>query len=374
MIGHHERVTYQPPASTPIVPSPGPAPAFDAASVSASVLPPALPPDATTGGLAFHRLVFARKRRGWWTPLAVGGLGVAMYVALLIVLMIGIVVAGMIDSGVMDALMRMSENPTSIDLKDPFIVALALGTIAMMWPCYLLASLIVNGPRVGLISSAAGRLRWAWMLQCALAAAVIAAVLTALSYLIPGANEGGGEANPMWLASLIIVVLLVPVQATAEEYVFRGYLAQAIGRWLRHPAYAILLPVPLFVLGHLYDWMGQLGVGIFAVAAGWLTWRTGGLEAAIALHIVNNLAGFLLGLATGSDPTATETGVVSLLWSVLVIGCYVGTVEWMLRRRPLARTLVLTPPTAAPPAWAPPIAPPPAAASPVWTPPAPPHD
>jgi hypothetical protein len=64
-----------------------------------------------------------------------------------------------------------------------------------------------------------------------------------------------------------------------------------IGRWLRHPAFAILLPVPLFVLGHGYDLLGQIGVGLFAVAAGWLTWRTGGLEAAIALHVVNNLSG-----------------------------------------------------------------------------------
>jgi hypothetical protein len=36
--------------------------------------------------------------------------------------------------------------------------------------------------------------------------------------------------------------------------------------------------VPLFVLGHGYDLLGQIGVGLFAVAAGWLTWRTGGLE------------------------------------------------------------------------------------------------
>ena len=86
----------------------------------------------------------------------------------------------------------------------------------------------------------------------------------------------------------------------------------------------------------------------------WLTWRTGGLEAAIALHVVNNLSGFLLSLAAGSDPTASTTGWLSFLWSFLLIGGYVALVEGMLRRRPLPRTLILTPP--APPAWpAPPM-------------------
>jgi hypothetical protein len=47
----------------------------------------------------------------------------------------------------------------------------------------------------------------------------------------------------------VVILLLVPLQAAAEEYIFRGYLMQSIGRWLRHPAFAILLPVPLFVLG-----------------------------------------------------------------------------------------------------------------------------
>ena len=51
-----------------------------------------------------------------------------------------------------------------------------LGTIILMWRAYLLASLIINGKRVGLISSAAGRLRWRWMLMCGLVAAVLSAV------------------------------------------------------------------------------------------------------------------------------------------------------------------------------------------------------
>ncbi|MDF2498717.1 MAG: family intrarane metalloprotease protein, partial [Arthrobacter koreensis] len=61
---------------------------------------------------------------------------------------------------------------------------------------------------------------------------------------------------------LLVAVAVVPFQAAAEEYAFRGLLMQVIGSWLRHPAFAILLPVPLFVLGHGYGLVGQIDVAI----------------------------------------------------------------------------------------------------------------
>ncbi len=326
----------------PQVPTPPPLPPH-APFVSAPA-PRRLPTDAGAGGLAFHRLLFARRRSGWWTPLATGALGLAFYLVALVVVMLVIAVATLVDPDRLESLGRMAQG-AGVDMGDPLLVTILLGTVALMLPAYALASLIVNGRRVGLISSAAGRLRWRWMLRCGVVAVVVSVVLTALMSLLPGETAGVSTApNPLWPVTLVIVLLLVPVQAAAEEYVFRGYLMQAIGRWLRHPAFAILLPVPLFVLGHMYDLLGQVGVGLFAVAAGWLTWRTGGLEAAIALHVVNNLSAFLLSLAAGSDPTAHDTGIVSFLWSFLLIGGYVALVEWMLRRRPLPRTLVLAPP------------------------------
>ncbi len=338
-----------PPASAPPSPAPAPRPADT------------LPADAVVGGLAFHRLLFARQRRGWWTPLAVAGIGVVLYGILMVVTVIVIIAVASSDPTVLDRLLALSENPT-IDVRDPFVLALTLGTIVMMLPCYVIASRIVNGKRLGLISSAAGRLRWGWMMRCVLVALALYGVFVAISFLLP--SESGADAavsappTSVWVTSLVLILVLVPVQSATEEYVFRGYLMQSIGRWLRHPAWAILLPVPLFVLGHLYDVLGQINVGVFAIAAGWLSWRTGGLEAAIALHVVNNLTGFLVSLVAGTDPAASETGLFSFVTSLLLMGGFVAIVEWMIRRKPLPRTLVLTPP--APPA-------PPVGA--VWTPP-----
>jgi membrane protease YdiL (CAAX protease family) len=131
----------------------------------------------------------------------------------------------------------------------------------------------------------------------------------------------------LWLM-LAIIVLLVPLQATAEEYVFRGYLMQAIGGWLKHPAFAILLPVPLFMLGHLYDVWGLLDVGVFAVFAAWLTWRTGGLEAAIVAHVINNGSIFILGEFGLVDTNVTEGSPVG----VLVTGATLALYSWFVVR------------------------------------------
>src|SRR5690606_28949413 len=193
-------------------------------------------------------------------------------------------------------------------------------SIVLLLPAYVLASLLINGPKTGFVSSVAGRLRCGWMLLFAGAAIAVGLGLSALSLLLPG-EAGAGEptdptSNPALWATFAVLIVLVPLQSAAEEYVFRGYLMQAIGRWLRHPAFAILLPVPLFVLGHLYDPLGQVSVGVFAIAAGWLSWRTGGLEAAIALHVVNNLMAFMLALWGLADVNDSSPGWIGFVQSI----------------------------------------------------------
>jgi membrane protease YdiL (CAAX protease family) len=262
-------MTMPPPASDSFVAAPVPPAPF----LPPQPTPRPLPADAVTGGLAFHRLVFARRRNGWWTPLVTGVLGVALYAAMMGLLMAAFVLLALAVPEVADRLFDLGAD-ISFDLTDPVLVAVLLLTIVLMLPAYVLASLIVNGRKVGFVSSAAGRLRWRWLLACIGVATLVAVVLTGLSLLLP--SDPGDTAadvvppaeNPALWATLLVLLVFVPLQAAAEEYVFRGYLMQAIGRWLRHPAFAILLPVPLFVLGHLYDPLGQAGVGVFAVAAG----------------------------------------------------------------------------------------------------------
>ena len=68
----------------------------------------------------------------------------------------------------------------------------------------------------------------------------------------------------------------------------------------------------LFALAHGVQDVWLFGDRLaFGLVASWLAWRTGGLEAPIALHIANNLVSLVYSAATGSleeSLSATELG------------------------------------------------------------------
>lgn len=96
------------------------------------------------------------------------------------------------------------------------------------------------------------------------------------------------------LLTLPVLMVLFIFQASAEEIVFRGYMAQGLQVLLGNAALAAL-PVALFFLV-LHD-SGNWNVGweqkamFLAMSLGlsYLTWRTGRLEAAMGVHFAHNL-------------------------------------------------------------------------------------
>ena len=244
---------------------------------------------------------------------------------------------------------RIDGDLLAMNQLDPVVFFILFGSVVLMLPSALLARLVLGPRPLGLIFSVTGRIRWKWLLTCFVAAVAIYALINAIAVgleLAAGGRPVSLQPAPgfWWLMALLIFV--VPLQCAAEEVVFRGYLAQTIGRWLKHPAWAILLPVPLFVLGHAYDIWGQASVGIMAVAMGIITWRTGGLEAAIALHAVNNMTVSLMAMVGLTDMNDTSGAPTDLIAVTLINGGYVALVFWLVRRNrsvAVTRTIVLPP-------------------------------
>ena len=301
---------------------------------------------------AFHRLSRSWPQHRWWKPLLTALLGLAFYLVFTIALLVVGAVVALATSADIEHYM---DAAASIDLSDPVIFAFTLVSLILMIPALVLAAL-VTGPRpVGLFSSVAGHIRWRWLAACTAAALAVFLVSLALSTAIGFFFPEEAAAAPVQqdtstlLILLALSILAVPFQAAAEEYVFRGFLMQAIGSWLRHPAFAILLPVPLFVLGHTYDPLGQTDVAIFAIFAGWITWRTGGLEAAIAVHAVNNMTIFVLGAFGLVDVNSSEGSVGGLIVSAATMAVTAVVIVRLADRRGIARTRTVTPEPARPP-------------------------
>lgn len=267
--------------------------------------------------LSYHQLASSDARHRWWRPLVVGLVAAGLYGALMVVLLIVGVLTSLAVPRVDTVLQRFFAEP--LDLGDPVAFALLLASVALMLPALLVATRLTGSRPVGLLSSVAGRLRWKWLwTTTALAFAVWLPVMAAwLAYeSVTGTLEVRQVAPATMITLLATTLLLVPFQAAAEECVFRGYLAQALGSWLRHPAFAVLLPVPLFVAGHGYGLLGAIDVGVFAVVCGWLAWRTGGLEAPIAAHVANNMVLMALSAVGLGDPNATNTTPAGLAFSL----------------------------------------------------------
>ncbi|MCU1545443.1 MAG: family intrarane metalloprotease protein [Homoserinimonas sp.] len=300
--------------------------------------------------LPYHRAARSWTGYRWWKPLVTGVIAVAFYLIFtvsILVFFFGLSFAFPDNVGdPFDALV----NGGVVDLSDPVVLLFTLGSVAIMLPALLLATAIMGARPLGLLSSVTGRLRWRWMLRLVVPALLTFSASFALYLLILPPLVGEPLPAPdvsdrTWIL-LVIVLLLVPLQATAEEYVFRGYLMQTIGGWLRHPLFAILLPVPLFVLGHLYDIWGLLDVAVFGVFAAWLTVRTGGLEAAIVVHVVNNASLFALGAFGLIDMNAAAGSPIGVVVTAGTLALY----SWVVLRQARKQSLVVeTQPAPAPP-------------------------
>lgn len=296
--------------------------------------------------LHHHQLLRSDARHRWWRPLLVGLVAVGLYGAAMLGILLALVVVGLAVPAWGRAVDRAFGS--EVDLGDPVTFGLLLGSLVLMQPALLVATRLVGSRPVGLLSSVTGRLRSRWLLTSTLLASAIWLPAMAVWFVVEaasGALEVRQVAPATTLVLLVLTLALVPFQAAAEEYVFRGYLAQLVGSWLRHPAFAVLLPVPLFVLGHGYDTLGAIDVAVFAVVCGWLTWRTGGLEAAIAVHVANNVVLMSLSAVGFGDPNATNTTPLGLGVSVGMLVVFAVLVTRRADALGLARTRLLAPRT-----------------------------
>jgi membrane protease YdiL (CAAX protease family) len=157
----------------------------------------------------------------------------------------------------------------------------------------------------------------------------------------------------------LIVLLTTPLQAAGEEYVFRGYLMQAIGSFWSRPnvplwvtrLVAVLGTATLFALAHgVQNFPLFFDRFMFGLIAGWLVIRTGGLEAGIAMHILNNFLAFGYALAfsdLSSTLNVSQVGWENIPVTLTQAGTYALLVTLVARKMDVQRRT--TPPTTTPP-------------------------
>ncbi|MFB9321040.1 CPBP family intramembrane glutamic endopeptidase [Cryptosporangium minutisporangium] len=233
------------------------------------------------------------------------------------------------------------EDPPDVGPLAEF--ALLLGSIVLLLPLVLLAAWWTQGRRPGTLSSVRGRMRWRWLLGCALLAVPATLLSLGLALGLSALSGVEGAEEYRWVGwatfgpALLVVLALVPLQAAAEEYLCRGWLLQSVGAFVQWRWVAVGVQTLVFALLHGVGtpW-GFADLVVFGVVTGWLAIRTGGLEAGIALHVVNNLLAFTLTVSAvgglAADETAADSGWELAVADIVVVIGFGLLVRWLATR------------------------------------------
>ena len=139
---------------------------------------------------------------------------------------------------------------------------------------------------------------------------------------------------------------------------FRGWLVQNLGSCFARPVAGLVVTTvtsaALFGLAHgsLDPWV-LLSIATLAVAACLANWWTGGLEAGIAMHAVNNVGVGVLTITYGgyADSFVSETtsgSPADFFPGLVVHALAVALILWQARRARVERTTVPAPPVERP--------------------------
>lgn len=219
--------------------------------------------------------------------------------------------------------------------------AAGLAVVAAVLPAVLLVVRVVERRRPGTLSSVTGRLRGRWLAVC-LVPALAVSLLTGVAGELVDPTEGAFPGWPAFLGVAVVALVFTPFQVAAEEYLFRGWIVQTFGAVVRSPWPGVVVSAVLFALVHegatTTVW-GFADLAVFAVALSVLTLRTGGLEAALALHLVHNTVAWVASAASGATDSVadyTDLGAGVFMVSMLGTAAYAAAVLALARRRGLA--------------------------------------
>jgi membrane protease YdiL (CAAX protease family) len=253
----------------------------------------------------------------WWKPLVGVLVAVVAFFAIQIALTVVLVIGAVVDGGSRPFSDRMTDA-FNLDKVTPWNMLYLNLSLASLTLVAWLVVRVVHRLRPRWLSSVLPGMRWKFFFAC-LGLGVIALVASLIvGALLPhDANDLSGTPHVptgRLLATAVVILLTTPLQALGEEYGFRGYLMQAAGsffdgaaealgisrRWTSIVAssLALLVTSGLFALAHgVQNFPLFFDRFAFGLMAGLVVILVGGLEAGIALHILNNLLAFGVAIA-----------------------------------------------------------------------------
>lgn len=194
-----------------------------------------------------------------------------------------------------------------------FVVIAMLLSIALSLPALYIATKILKYRPFSSFSSSRGGWNWKLFFKCLtvpLAVYIVYYLILLLMFPLKGIK-------PVEILPFVLLIIVVPLQCLAEEYIFRGLLMQTFGSWFNIPILAIVIQAIFFALIHDYNSLGVVATLFSGLLWGYVAWKTNGLEATSALHSVTNICGLIVA-ALGVSSIRTSIGIETLVLDIVV--------------------------------------------------------
>ena len=286
----------------------------------------------------------------WWSPLFSLLVLVAIAIPIMIAALLPVVIIGAVVN-VANPLEWTFSSISDVNRIGPAAFLYVNLSLIALIPAAGLSIWIGHQIRPRFLSSVAGGIRWSWLMRCVLLTLPVWLVYIGISAVV---DSPQGARPDDWMLLLLMVFLLTPFQAAAEEYFFRGWILQNVGSWFARPilglVVSIIVSTAVFAAAHLSPDPWIIGsLACLAVASGVAAWRTGGLEAGIAMHTVNNVTALTMVILFGGwdqafiTQTTTASPAVFIL-ALIVHGSALALILWQAKRKGIQRHYLPSPP------------------------------
>ncbi len=218
-----------------------------------------------------------------------------------------IMIGSYMKSGIeMESLSGMSLDLSAVD-KNVVLFAM-LFIFAVMLIAAVVFIKLIHGRSWTEVINGTKSIRWSRFFFGILVFGLITVALLIISYFTEPENLEFHFEPVKFLIMLVVSVMFIPLQATSEEFLFRGYLAQGVASWTHSRWWALIIPSVLFGLLHSYNpEVAEYGFGIMMTQYIFMGFMFGlisilddGIELAMGVHTVNNLLGCVLFTYKGS--------------------------------------------------------------------------
>jgi len=203
-------------------------------------------------------------------------------------------------SGDLSALSKMDLSGLGFNLN--IIFAAMLFAFAVILISAILLIKLFHGRTWKEVINGTNRVRWSRFFFGVLVWGIISLISFAISYFTEPENFEFRFEPLNFFILVVIALIFVPVQASSEEFLFRGYIAQGVASWTKSRWWALIIPGILFGLMHSlnpeikeYGFLVMMSQYIFlGLLFGLMTILDDGIELAMGVHTVNNLFGTTL--------------------------------------------------------------------------------